>query len=126
MPQPVSVTLKRTVWPDARVGMLLRVGGINIHGGSGDEKLPAFGHGIAGVDREVHDDLLQHAGVGFQRGKAGGIFRLHRDVLAQQAGEHVGQVAEDGIEVNNLGLQHLLAAEHQQLARQGRGAAGGV
>ena len=30
-------------------------------------QLAALGHGVAGIDGEVHDDLLQHAGVGLER-----------------------------------------------------------
>src|SRR5581483_6086463 len=53
----------------ARIGVLLSIGGIDVHGGGGDEELAAFGHGIPGVDGEIHDDLLQHSGIRLQRGK---------------------------------------------------------
>ena len=87
--------------------------------------LPPSRHGVARVDRQVHDDLLDLAGIGLDRASRA---RDHHevDVLADQAGEHLQVFGDDLVEVDHFGRQHLLAAEGEQLARQRRGAFGGA
>ncbi len=48
------------------------------------------------------------------------------DPLAQRAVEQVDHPADLGVEVDHLGLERLAAGEGEQLAGQGRGAAGGL
>ena len=52
--------------------------------------------------------------------------RRQLDLGADRAGEHRLQVADDVVDVEPLGQQHLLAAEREQLPRQGRGVGGGL
>ena len=47
-----------------------------------------------------------------------------RDALAQRAVEQALEVAQQAADVEHLGLDHLAAAEHEQLARERRGAVG--
>ena len=48
------------------------------------------------------------------------------DVFADQPGEHLHVFGNHAVQVHDLGSQHLLAAEGQQLAGEGGGARGGV
>ncbi len=51
----------------------------------------------------------------------GGIERHGQlNILADQAVNHLAHVGDDGIQVQDAGLEHLLAAESQQLARECR------
>jgi hypothetical protein len=75
-------------------------------------------HRVPGVDRQIHDDLLDLTGVGLDHA---GLLRLQNaqlDVLAEQPGEQRLQPDDDFAEIDDLGFQHLLAAEGQQLAGQ--------
>jgi len=89
-----------------------------------DGELAPVRHGVAGIHDQVHDDLLELARIGFdppQRGRKDGP---QRDVLADQAAKHGFHVLHDGVEVEDLGLEHLLAAEGEELAGQLGGAHG--
>ena len=59
------------------------------------------------------------------QGKLGRRIEFERDGLAEHALEHLGQVADHRAQVERLGLHHVLAAEHEQLAGQAGGAFGG-
>jgi hypothetical protein len=105
---------------DAKV--LGRVGLIEIHIGCHDRQLAAPGHGVAGVHREVHDDLLDLPGIDqrlLEIGR-GGDRQLH--VFADDAVEQVPRPDHDVVEVDDPRAQHLLAAEGQELTREPRGA----
>ncbi len=77
-------------------------------------------HGVARVDGQVHQHLFDLAGIGADapqvRSQDGG----NRDVFAQETTQHLLDADDDGVEVEDLGRQHLLAAEGQELARQRR------
>src|SRR2546425_7139480 len=65
--------------------VLPRVRGIEIHGGGLDRELAATRHGVARVDDQVHDDLLELPGIDSD-GSAGCLGREPQfDVLADQA-----------------------------------------
>src|SRR6185295_4513436 len=48
-----------------RVRTVLRVRFIHVHESCRDRKSASAWHGVAGIDGEVHDHLLDHAGVAF-------------------------------------------------------------
>jgi len=73
------------------------------------------GHGVARVDGEVQEDLFEHAEVGLDGGQRGGKVEIQRDVLAEDAPQHLADVADRLIQINELGLEHLLAAEGEEL-----------
>ena len=125
MPQPVSLTRRQTKAPSARFGMGLHVGVVDLDRVGADGQRAAFGHGVAGIDGQVHDDLLDHAGVRLHQGQFGRRIEFERDGLAEHALEHLGQVADHLAQVERLGLHDVLAAEHEQLPGQARGAFGG-
>ncbi len=88
-------------------------------------ELPALGHGVAGIDRQVHDHLLDLSGVGFDRSKISARDHDQVDVFADQAVQHFQVFRDDAVEVDNLRRQHLLAAEGEQLASECSGALSG-
>jgi hypothetical protein len=84
--------------------------------GSLNQDLPSLGHGVAGIDREIHNDLLHLAGV---RADGAEILRPaddQLDVLADKAGQQPAHFFHDVIQVHDVGLQNLQTAESQELA----------
>ena len=59
-------------------------------------------------------------GSAFTRASPEPYARDELDVLADEAAQHAVHVADDLVEVEDLRLQHLLAAEGEQLARERR------
>ena len=47
--------------------MLAGVGFVQFHVGGFEGELAAVRHGVAGIEGEVHDDLLDLPGIGFDR-----------------------------------------------------------
>src|SRR5207302_8748289 len=72
-----------------------------------------------GVEREVDQHLLELTRVDRGAHRVGRR-RLQRDRLADQPPQQVARVRDDVAQVDQLGLQRLLAAERQQLPWQGR------
>ena len=85
----------------------------------------ALGHGVAGVDREVHEDLRDLAGIGKHIAERGVEGEDERDVFAQQPFEKTGGLLDDGVWVEALHFEYLVAAEGEQLAGERNGAVGG-
>ena len=105
-----------------RFGVLLSIGLVDFHSRSAQGELSSPGHGVAGIDRQVQDDLLDHSQIGVDVNRFGGEMELHGDVLAHQSLQHSAHGADDFVEFERLGLHDLLSAEGQQLAGQVRGA----
>ena len=78
----------------------------------------ALRHRVARIDHQVEDHLLHHARVGLDMRQRRGVMALQVNILADDPVEHLGQVGDDVVQHQRLGLQHLFAAESQQLARQ--------
>ena len=91
-----------------------------------DRELAAGRHRVARVDDEVGQQLLELAGVGLDRAEPGREHRRHRDVLADEPRQHRLDVGDDRVERERLGLPLRFAAEREQLAREARGARGGL
>src|SRR5271166_4800554 len=102
------------------------VGLVEGNAGGANADFTAVGHGVFGVDDEIHDDLLELAGVGASatdgRSKIGGEFDIFADERAQQA-LHIGY---DGVDVDDFEFEKLLAAEGEKLTGEGGGAIGGL
>ena len=94
------------------------------HAGHGDGQRAAVGHRVARVDGEVDQHLLELRAIGEHGQQAGADGDAQRDALAQRAVEQALEVAQQAADVEHLGLDHLAAAEHEQLARERRGAIG--
>ena len=91
-----------------------------------DGEAAAGRHGIARVDAEVDQRGLDLRAVDIDRPEVGRGGGLHDDVLAERAPQQPAGACHEVVEVGDLGLQHLLARECQQLARQLRGLLAGV
>src|SRR5690606_36872239 len=85
---------------------------------------PAVRDGVAGVDDQVHEDLLELTRVGAGVPKIWGATQLDIDVLADDPTDHSLDSRHDTVQLEHLGLQHLLPAECQQLPRQLSGSLG--
>ena len=77
-------------------------------------------HRVARVHGEVDDHLLDLRRVGAHRGELGAEHRHELDVLADQPAQHHVHVADRRVQVEDPRLQHLPAAEREQLAGERR------
>ena len=89
-------------------------------------ELAAVGHCVARVHGQVHDDLLDLSGVGFDSTQIRAGDHYHVDVFADQAIQQLEIFCNYRVQVEDFGGEHLLAAEGQQLASECGGAVGGV
>jgi hypothetical protein len=108
------------------LGMEAGLGRVNMDGGGADQELAAFGHGVAGVDGQVDQNLLQHPRIGLDGWEARGKIHAQGNILAQNAAEHFADLVDDLVQVGHLQMEFVLAAEGQQLARQVAGPPGGL
>ena len=89
--------------------------------------VPAVGHGVARVDREVQDHLLDLARVGPDVAECVGEPEREVDVLADQPAQHaLACRATTVVQIDDGRLEDLLPAERQQLARERGGALAGL
>ena len=109
-----------------RIGIAAHEGGIHFRVAGLDEEFASLRHGVAGVDRQVHDDLLELALIGFHcsqvRIKAAGQFHIFPD----QAAQHAFHILNDSVHIQDFRFEHLLTAESQELAGERSGTASGV
>ena len=99
-----------------------REGAVELHVGGFDGQAAAAGHGVASVDGEIHDDLLDLAAVGLDEPEI--LYRagVELDIFADEAAQHFLHFADDGLNIENFRRENLLAAEGQQLLRERGGA----
>src|ERR1700722_2079454 len=107
-PQPHVPALPRPGSTGDGVGVHRYVAGI-------DGQHPASGHGVTGVDREIHQHLLQLARVGQHRPQVTGERGDQLDVLAEGPAQHFLDRGDDGVEVKDLRPDHVAAGEDEQL-----------
>ena len=88
--------------------------------------LPPFGHGVAGVERQIEDRGGQLIGV--DGGDAGFVLehRFDLDMLAERRPQQLGGVDDQRVDVDLARLQRLLAGEREQMLGEIRAACGGV
>jgi len=98
MPWPVSLTARVTQWP----------------GGTGS----AARHRVARVDGEVDQHLLELRAVGVHGRKVERRPQGQLDVLADEPPQQAAERADHRVEIEPRRLQHLLAAEGEQLLGQ--------
>ena len=112
--------------PGLDAGVLGRVALVEVHLPRLDRQRAAVRHRVACVDREVHDHLLDLPAVGEHRRRV--LVREHADldVLADQAREHRRDRDDDLVQVEDDGLEHLLAREREQLLGELRRPLGGA
>src|ERR1039458_6462200 len=78
-------------------------------------------HGIPCVHGQVEDDLLDLSRIGFDPGQGRVQFGFQFDVLANKPPQHLLHVLDYCVEVQNLGVKHLLAAEGEKLSGERSG-----
>ena len=76
-----------------------------------EREAPSARHGVARVDDEVDDRLLDLAGVGQRPPEPGIECRRQLDVLADDAAQHLFHARDHGVQVEDAGLEHLAPAE---------------
>ena len=91
---------------------LVQVGVAHLNG-----ETASLRHRIASVDGQVHDDLLDVAGVGLDHPRLGIGHDGPVDVLTDDAAKHLVHVGHHGPQIENFRLQKGLAAEGQELSR---------
>ena len=83
-----------------------------------DGQRAAAGHGVAGVDGEVHQHLLQLARIGHHRTQVTAGQDDQLDMLADGPDQHLLHPGNDLVQVENLRSHHLPAGESEQLVRE--------
>src|ERR687892_1742453 len=83
-----------------------------------DDEAPTVRHGVARVHHEVGDHLLELARVGLDAAEVRLDGGDQLDVLADQAPQHPLHVLHDLVQVEDPWLEHLPAAESEELARE--------
>ena len=101
------------------------LGAVELHVGGLQGQLPAAGHGVPGVEREVQDHLLELARIAMTSPRWGSR-TVTSSMSSRMRRRSILSMSETGVEIERLGGQHLLAAEGQQLAGEGGRALGGV
>jgi hypothetical protein len=77
-----------------------------------------LGHGVARVDRQVHENLFHLTRVGMYVGQILSRQNFQLDVFADDTADHLHQIRNHAIEIEILGLDVLTTAEGEQLARE--------
>ncbi len=108
----------------AAVGVGFEFVGGELGVGGGERDGTAVGHGVAGIDGEVDDDLFHHADVGHGGVEVGFAVEDELDIFADEAVEHFEEVIDDVVQVDGGDGEDGATAEHEELAGEGGGAAG--
>jgi hypothetical protein len=114
---------ERDVAPGLELGPVPHAAAADLGVGRGDREDTPGRHRIARVHGEVHQDLLELAGVRPGVAQARRQRRPELDVLADDAAEHPVYSGHDSVEVDDPRLQQLPPAEREQLMGQLRRAA---
>ena len=77
--------------------------------GRAQGELSAVRHGIAGVDREVHNDLLELRNIDLHRPQVAAVNGFQHHLLADQPLKQHPEIAQDFAEIEHLRPQRLLA-----------------
>ena len=101
------------------------VGGIELLEFGADGEAAAARHGVARVDGKVHEDLFHHAGISVDGREIVGGMPLQLHLFADAGPQDFCKVVDHLVQVQQLRLHDLLAAEHEQLAGEIGGAFGG-
>src|SRR5213593_3502760 len=83
-----------------------------------DRKPAPRGHRIPGVGSEVYYDLLELSKIGLDPADVRSKHSHQVDILADQPSQEALDVLDHRVQVEHLGIEHLLAAEGQELADQ--------
>jgi hypothetical protein len=95
---------------------------VEAHVGGFDEQLAAAWHGIAGIHRQIHDNLLHPARVRPDAAELPAGAHRQLDAFVDQPAKHGFNARDDVAELDDLRLQQLFSTERQQLLRERRSA----
>ena len=88
-------------------------------------ELSTRGHGIAGIDGQIHNDLVDLSRVHLNASQVG-IERGHQFyVLANQVVKHLFNIGNQRVQIQYARLENLPSAEGQELARERSGSLAG-
>jgi hypothetical protein len=125
MPTPVSATTTFT-WAPGRAGRgSPRRSLVERHHLRGQDEQPAVGHGVAGVDGEVQEGVLELRGIALHHGALRREPRSDDDSLVDAPFEHQHHLAEDLVEVDRGREVLAPPREGEQLPREIARAMGG-
>ena len=102
------------ILPGRHFGVAGGIGVVEMAVGRLDGQAAAVRHGVAPVDREVQDGVLELARIGEGPPQAAGQHGLDRDRFAERAPQQVGHAGDDAVGVDDLRRQRLLAREGEQ------------
>ena len=88
--------------------------GPKVHHGGGNRQRPAVRHGIAGIQRQVQDGILELSVVGEYRRNVLIHMDMDGNVLAQGSAQHVAQIGNQMAQVQGFGVQILPSREGEQ------------
>src|SRR5260370_6768253 len=80
----------------------------------------ALGHRVARVDAEIHQHLFELSGICSYRRQSLRQRHFDLDVFSNDPLQHLQEVSNDVVQIQDAQLKHLLPAESQHLAGQGR------
>ena len=80
-----------------------------------------IGHGIPGIDHQVHDDLLNLSGVCLHPPQTRSRPGDQLNIFADEPAQHLIEVCHQAVEVDDPRLEQLHAAEGQQLPGESGG-----
>src|SRR5579862_4283000 len=83
-----------------------------------DEQGATFGHGVASVDAEIHQHLLDLGGVGADQGERWSENGLDFDIAANHFFEEVESFGDALVQVDIARLENLAASKSQQLTSE--------
>src|SRR5690348_3056269 len=82
----------------------------------------AIGHGVTGIQAEIHDDLLDLRGINFDGRQVLRQQERQLDIAADDFAEQGDDIADDGVQIDVAGLENLASRKGEELAREGGGA----
>ncbi len=122
IPVPVSATLRPRIVAD-RHEVVLHVAHLRRGAREGaDRDRPALCHGIARVDDEIDDNLLELARVGAHGTQIAAMRHIEADIFAEQAFQQAGDFRDHVGQLEHLRAQRLLPRKGEQLTGERRGA----
>jgi len=92
---------------------------VEMHQGGLNGELAAMGHGVARIDRQVHEHLLEPARVGLDGVLRGSRNGHQLDVFADQPPQQFLNLDHQLVDPHGARFERLAAAEGQKLVRQG-------
>src|SRR5439155_15948334 len=110
----------------ADLGAMAGIGLVQLDVRRLDRQPSAARHRVASVDRQIEDDLLDLSGIRPDAPEALVAADRELDVLPEQPSQKWLDRADHRAQIDDLGLENLLAAEGEQLPRQLRGALGAL